>query len=77
MVIDEARYRHRRARTLLADKQMTIEAVGFEMGFSEASSFSRAVQALVENGGAGIPAANAPMRQTALERRMTRTMSEM
>lgn len=39
-MVDEARYH--RARELLADRRMTIESVGFAVGFAEPSSFSRA-----------------------------------
>lgn len=39
-MVDEARYR--RARALLADRRMSIEAIAFAVGFAEPSSFSRA-----------------------------------
>ena len=39
-LLDSARYA--RARSLLADRQMTIEAIAMALGFAEASSFSRA-----------------------------------
>ncbi|WP_374413987.1 AraC family transcriptional regulator ligand-binding domain-containing protein [Novosphingobium colocasiae] len=39
-IVDEARFR--RARDLLADRRMSIEAVAFAVGFSEPSSLSRA-----------------------------------
>ncbi|MFG1304717.1 AraC family transcriptional regulator ligand-binding domain-containing protein [Xanthobacter autotrophicus] len=39
-IADEARYR--RARALLADRNRTIDAISFAMGFAEPSSFSRA-----------------------------------
>lgn len=39
-MVDEARYA--RARELLTDRRMTIEAIAFAVGFAEPSSFSRA-----------------------------------
>ena len=39
-LVDKTRYQ--RACNLLADRRMTIEAIGFAVGFAESSSFSRA-----------------------------------
>lgn len=40
LIVDQSRFR--RARDLLADKRMSIEAIAFAVGFAEPSSFSRA-----------------------------------